>query len=135
MNINVNSNLQISQSVSGAADVRSSAAQEALAKAATSSASVTPSTSSVEKVSMEEIQVAASDLSDYLSSVSRALSISVDSDLNRPIVTVLDSETEEVVRQIPAEELVQIAKFLRSQGVESAATKEALSGILLKEEG
>jgi flagellar protein FlaG len=47
---------------------------------------------------------------------------------------VLDSATEQVVRQIPSEEIVAIAKFLRSQGDEMAG-KETISGILLNKQG
>ena len=70
----------------------------------------------------------------YVDSVSRSLQISVDGELDKPIVTVLDSTTEQVVRQIPSEEIVAIAKFLRSQGAEMAG-KETISGILLNKQG
>ena len=55
---------------------------------------------------MSEVVQAAQDLSEYLSSAARSLQINVDGELESPIVTVLDTETEEVVRQIPSEELV-----------------------------
>ena len=133
--MNVNTNLQVNQSATGpTSDVttRQVGATQNRDQVSEVSSAATTTTA---RPSLEEVQAATKDLSDYLSSVSRALSISVDSELNRPIVTVMDSETEEIVRQIPAEELVAIAKFLKNQGVESTATKEALSGILLKEEG
>jgi len=66
--------------------------------------------------------------------VSRSLQISVDGELERPIVTVLDANTEEVIRQIPSEEIVAIAKFLRSQGADLAG-RDTISGILLNQQG
>jgi len=82
---------------------------------------------------VKEIQESADKLSEYISVVSRSLSISVDRDLQEPIVTVLDAQTDKVIRQIPSEELVAIAKFLRQQEASSAPTAEALTGVLLRE--
>jgi len=104
---------------------------ESQAKAAEAAAS---------KPSVEEVQQAAKDLSDYISVVSRSLSIAVDSDLGRPIVTVLDADTSEVVRQIPTEEVVRLAKYLRSQvdlssqASTTRVSEEALTGILLNQQ-
>ena len=87
-----------------------------------------------EAPSVQEVRQAAEDVARYVDSVSRSLQISVDGELDKPIVTVLDSTTEQVVRQIPSEEIVAIAKFLRSQGAEMAG-KETISGILLNKQG
>jgi uncharacterized FlaG/YvyC family protein len=50
-----------------------------------------------------------------------------------PVFTVVDSETNEVVRQIPSEDLVAIARFLESQGVDTIGS-DALAGVILSEE-
>ncbi|MGR8918981.1 MAG: flagellar protein FlaG [Gammaproteobacteria bacterium] len=54
--------------------------------------------------------------------VQRSLRFTVDEESGRTIITVVDRETEEVIRQIPAEEVRNIAARLRSG-----------DGILLKE--
>ncbi|MEY2908157.1 MAG: hypothetical protein RLZZ602_680 [Pseudomonadota bacterium] len=87
-----------------------------------------------EAPSVQEVRQAAEDVARYIDSVSRSLQISVDGELERPIVTVLDANTEEVIRQIPSEEIVAIAKFLRSQGADLAG-KDTISGILLNQQG
>jgi flagellar protein FlaG len=84
--------------------------------------------------STEEVQQAAADLSDYLSSTARSLNIRVDQDLQRPVVTVLDADTEQVVRQIPSEEALAIARFIRSQR-DSNEDQLALAGVILNEQG
>ena len=93
-----------------------------------------PKVETTEAPSVQEVRQAAEDVARYVDSVSRSLQISVDGELDKPIVTVLDSTTEQVVRQIPSEEIVAIAKFLRSQGAEMAG-KETISGILLNKQG
>ena len=93
-----------------------------------------PKVETREAPSVQEVRQAAEDVARYVDSVSRSLQISVDGELDKPIVTVLDSATEQVVRQIPSEEIVAIAKFLRSQGAEMAG-KETISGILLNKQG
>jgi flagellar protein FlaG len=93
-----------------------------------------PKVETTEAPSVKEVRQAAEDVARYVDSVSRSLQISVDGELDKPIVTVLDSTTEQVVRQIPSEEIVAIAKFLRSQGAEMAG-KETISGILLNKQG
>lgn len=55
--------------------------------------------------------------------VARNLLFSVDEDSGRTIVKVVDSATKEVIRQIPSEEILSIAKAL-----------DRLKGLLIKQE-
>jgi len=55
------------------------------------------------------------DIGDYIQTVSRSLRISVDDKLGSFVVTVIDSETEEVVRQIPREEFLAVARYIAEQ--------------------
>ena len=84
-----------------------------------------------ERPSAQEVVQAAADLSEYLSSASRSLQINVDGELKSPIVTVLDTDTDEVIRQIPSEELVALARFAAKQGADATV----VSGVLINEEG
>ena len=58
----------------------------------------------------------------YVQSVQRNLQFEVDEESNRTIVRVVDSQTGDVVRQIPAEEFLQMAKRM-----------EELDGLLMSE--
>lgn len=51
-------------------------------------------------------------MQDFAKSNGRDLNFSVDEDSGRTVVTVTDSVTEEVVRQIPSEEALRIAKAI-----------------------
>jgi flagellar protein FlaG len=81
-----------------------------------------------QRQSAQELSQATKDISDYIQTVSRSLQISVDGDLGATVIKVLDSETDEIVRQIPAEEILQIARFLAEQqaGADSAASVKGL---------
>lgn len=66
------------------------------------------------------VEQAVSDIKDFVQNISRDLEFSVDDQSGRVIVTVLDSETQEVIRQIPPEEAVDLARKLQEQmGTES----------------
>ena len=84
--------------------------------------------------SAQELAQATSNISDYIQSVSRSLQISVDDDLGTTVIRVLDAETDELVRQIPAEEALALARFISEQqaAIENDA---AVPGILLDQEG
>ena len=86
--------------------------------------------------SAERVREATRDVSDYIQTVSRSLQISVDDELGSPVVQVLDTETDEVIRQIPTEEVLEIARFLRGS-VEAASERNAaaIKGLLVDQEG
>ncbi len=54
----------------------------------------------------------------------RKIRLEVEEDLNIMIVKVIDSETEEVIRQIPPEELIELSKNAKD-----------LKGLLINKEG
>jgi len=86
------------------------------------------------KQSVQDLAQATQDISDYIQTVSRSLQISVDKDLGATVIKVVDSETEEVVRQIPAEEILQIARFLSEQQA-SSEPEVSVKGLLMDSEG
>ncbi len=64
-------------------------------------------------------------INDYLQTVKRDLQFSVDASSGRTVITVLDRESKEVIRQIPPEAAVELAANLRSDGgFESLALAE-----------
>ena len=56
-----------------------------------------------------KVEEAVSQVNQFVQSLNRDLQITVDEDSGRTIIKVLDSETKEVIRQIPPEELLRIA--------------------------
>jgi flagellar protein FlaG len=62
-----------------------------------------------------KLQEAVSKLNDYVQNIQRTLSFSVDKDTGRTIVKVYDSETNELIRQIPPEETVKLAQSIEQQ--------------------
>jgi len=60
----------------------------------------------------DQVDVAAKQIESFVKSTNRNLSFSVDESLNVPVVKVVDPETNDVIRQIPAEETLRIAKSL-----------------------
>lgn len=73
-------------------------------------------------------------LNKILDPLRRELRIEIDPELNIPVFKIIDKETNEVIRQIPWEEILKLIKsieqFLNSQNT----NKEHLKGLLLKVE-
>lgn len=59
-----------------------------------------------------EISAALDDVRNAIQPVASELSFSLDEDSGRMLLRIIDRETDEVIRQIPSEELVRIAKAL-----------------------
>ena len=76
--------------------------------------SATGKTEAESQETKEALNGAVRDLNDFVQTVRRELQFSVDEDTGRSIVTVLNKETDEVVRQIPSEEALAISSFLKS---------------------
>ena len=70
-----------------------------------------------------EISAAVSRLNDHVQNISRDIEFTIDEDLNRTIITVYDSATDEVIRQIPSEEALSLARYLESEGSAIIKTK------------
>ena len=60
----------------------------------------------------EQVASAAEKINDTIKAFTTDLQFSVDKDTNRVIVKVLDKESGEVIRQIPPDEVISIAKAL-----------------------
>lgn len=69
--------------------------------------------SSVEsKESEEQIKQAVQKIQGAVDSLAQNLRFSVDEDTGKTIIKVMDAQTEEVIRQIPTKEAVEIARTL-----------------------
>lgn len=62
--------------------------------------------------SMEQLKQALQEINDSSQYNARGLKFSLDKESERTIVKVIDTQTQEVIRQIPSEEALAIAKSL-----------------------
>ena len=61
----------------------------------------------------KDIQQAVADLQNFVQGLDRDLSFRLDESIDRSIITVRDANTNQLVRQIPAEEIVEIARDIK----------------------
>jgi flagellar protein FlaG len=66
--------------------------------------------------SFDAVKASAAQIDSYLKSVGRNLNISVDKETGKTIVQVRDAETGDVIRQIPNEEVLRLARSLGENG-------------------
>ncbi len=64
----------------------------------------------------ERMEEALSRIQSYLSASNRELQISMDKGSGRTVVRVVNPDTQEVIRQIPNEEVLKLAASLRAAG-------------------
>lgn len=63
----------------------------------------------------KQLQEAVSKLNDYVQNIRRNLSFSVEEATGRTVIRVYDSETDELIRQIPSEETLRLAEQIETQ--------------------
>ncbi|PKM46131.1 MAG: flagellar biosynthesis protein FlaG [Gammaproteobacteria bacterium HGW-Gammaproteobacteria-1] len=74
----------------------------------------------------EQLRNAMSQLSNYVQSVQRNLNFSIDESSGQTVIKVIDSESEEIIRQIPSEEMLALARRLNE------LNGEQVSGLLMQ---
>lgn len=75
------------------------------------------------KIDAGQIDKAVADINKAMQSHSQDLRFSVDTDSKRVVVKIIDQQTNQVLRQIPTEEALEISKSL-----------DKLKGVLIKQE-
>lgn len=68
--------------------------------------------SATNETSRDQLEMAVKATQDFVGSINSSLEFSIDEDTGTSIVKIVDKETEEVIRQIPSEEMLSIAKAL-----------------------
>ena len=63
-------------------------------------------------LSSDAVKKIASQINDFLKSSSSSLQFAVDDDTDKIVVRIVDSQTNEVIRQMPSEEMIAISKSL-----------------------
>lgn len=116
---------QTARILSQATQDSATASQEAAAAVATGKASVAEASAvaAQQAPTPAELANAVEEVQAAIAPVAQNLQFSIDQDINRTIVKVVDSSTDEVIRQIPSEEIVAIAKAM-----------DKLQGLLIKQE-
>ena len=83
-------------------------------ESAATSGQLLPPGSADGAVDSERVESAVSKISDFVQNFQRDLQFSVDQDSGRTVIKVVDSETEQVIRQIPSEETLRMVELLDS---------------------
>ncbi|KKL01567.1 flagellar protein FlaG [Rheinheimera mesophila] len=86
------------------------AAPEALLPASKNSAG---QQQAAQTVTAEELGEAVENINQFVNSQGRTLNFSVDEESGKPVVKVIDFETKEVIRQIPSEEVLTMARAIK----------------------
>ncbi len=80
------------------------------------------------EVTQEQLEEAVSHLKEYVQNQQREMDFSVDDQTGRFVVKVYDSQTKELIRQIPSEEMLAISRHL----IETLEQQEEVKGFLIE---
>jgi len=115
---------RISQPPSQPSPPQSVGATGAPATSDTDEARATGQETSTSAVSQEQaVQESVDKLNEFISPYVTSLQFSVDKDLGKVVVKIMDNETKEVIKQIPSKEILALTKALSK-----------VSGLFLKQE-
>ncbi len=81
--------------------------------------------------SIQDVRNAAEVLNEFVEKIQTNLSFSIDEGSGRSVITVTDTQTGDVIRQIPAKEVLAVANLIR----ESTTSNIEKVGFLLAEQG
>lgn len=95
--------------------VQTDSRQKVAAQSAALEGKALPPEADKVEVSSEELQQAVAQLNESVQQIQRDLLFSVDDSSGRTIVRVVNTETEEVVRQMPTEEVLRISRNIKDQ--------------------
>lgn len=82
-----------------------------------------PEKPAAHELTEKEVEEVVSNLNEFVQNIRRDLSFTVDEDSGRTVIKVIDSETDQVIRQIPPEDVINVAKRLAE-----------MSGVILQAE-
>lgn len=82
-----------------------------------------PQAAAPQPATREALEQALEDVRNAIQPVASELAFSIDDDSGRVLVKIVDSQTDEVIKQIPSEEMLRISKAL-----------DKLQGLLVKQE-
>lgn len=66
--------------------------------------------------SAKKLESAVASINNYVQSIQRDLQFSVDEDLNETVIKVVDRDSGELIRQIPEEVFLELARKLKDDG-------------------
>ena len=84
-------------------------------------------------VSSSDLKQAVSQINDYVQSVRRDLSFSMDEASGKTVIRVMDSESGKLVRQIPSEEVLALANYLQGVREDSMGNEGIPPGFLFSD--
>ncbi len=87
---------------------------------------------SQQSISPAELRDVVNELNDQIQAVQRDLSFTMDEGSGKTVIKVMDSDSGEIIRQIPSEEMVAIATYFREVR-ESSEQSEVTPGLLFSD--
>lgn len=100
----------------GANETTSNSGGKKLPNAAASAEKVEPKAPAGQATKPEQVQAAVKTLSDFVQSMQRDLEFSIDHDLEQTVVKVVDRDSGELIRQIPEDIFLELARRLKDDG-------------------
>ncbi|WP_372739203.1 flagellar protein FlaG [Neptunomonas sp.] len=109
---NVAASMQTATSQQTATQQTSSAQSTSQASSVNTQTSQSESVQASQKMSAEEVQNVLDKMNEFMGKGQHNLNFSIDKDTDDMVVKVMDTETNEVIRQFPSEQTLKLAKHI-----------------------
>ncbi len=86
----------------------------------------------LQEINSKQFQKFLEKINQVLLSLNKALKIEIDKDLNIPIYKIIDLQTQEVLKQIPIEELLKLKKAIAEILAKENKSSQELKGLFIK---
>lgn len=83
-----------------------------------------------QELTADEIAEAAESFADLAQNMNRDLRFSINNELDQPVIRVIDRDSGDIIRQIPSEEVVELAVKLRQLNSDDK-TVDSATGLLI----
>ena len=92
-----------------------------------------PNSAKQQEVDSAQIREAVSQINEFVQSVQRDLAFNLDEGSGRTVIRVIDSDSGELIRQIPSEEVLAMASHLREVRKSAINQNEVPPGLLFSD--
>ncbi len=79
-----------------------------------------------QQVQTEELEITVNNINDFVQNIQRSIHFSVSETSGRTVIEVYDAETDELIRQIPSEEVQRISEAIADQVKEGLFVKTSI---------
>lgn len=123
MAIQINNATSLSSNQVQGSQTREAAGKDAAVKPTVDSISSSTAQAQTNEPNQQELEVVVNNVNNFVQNIQRSIHFSVSESSGRTIIEVYDAQTDELIREIPSEEMQRISEAIAAQVSEGLLVK------------